>query len=260
MFCDNCGKSIPDSSPACGFCGQLFTAASGEAAIPAPRVSVGYPSISQPADRGPFLVMPAFRSTLGALEKGKIIRAAVALALRIIGGFALLTGVYLVIETLKLAFNLPTTATIGGILAAALLGAATFAVFQILFYRADSISRLGDSAFTVMPIFSLLFRAWGETYAAFVATLGVAGCVFTWFSGMNPAVLLGAYVPVPLPPSIPMESNFVVGLIFLIVTALMSFAVLIFFYFLAEAVIVIADIARNVGLLVRASGAPDTVR
>jgi len=129
-----------------------------------------------------------------------------------------------------------------------------------LFYRADSISRLGDSAFTVMPIFSLLFRAWGETYAAFVATLGVAGCVFTWFSGMNPAVLLGAYVPVPLPPSIPMESNFVVGLIFLIVTALMSFAVLIFFYFLAEAVIVIADIARNVGLLVRASGAPDTVR
>jgi hypothetical protein len=180
--------------------------------------------------------------------------------LRIIGGFALLAGVYLVIETLKLAFNLPTTATIGGILAAALLGAATFAVFQILFYRADSISRLGDSAFTVMPIFSLLFRAWGETYAAFVATLGVAGCVFTWFSGMNPAVLLGAYVPVPLPPSIPMESNFVVGLIFLIVTALMSFAVLIFFYFLAEAVIVIADIARNVGLLVRASGAPDTVR
>jgi hypothetical protein len=259
MFCDNCGKSIPDSSPACGFCGQLFTAASGEAAIPAPRVSVSYASFSQPADRGPFLVVPAFRSTLGALEKGKIIRAAVALALRIIGGFALLTGVYLVIETLKLAFNLPTTATIGGMLAAALLGAATFAVFQILFYRADSISRLGESSFTVMPIFSLLFRAWGETYAAFVATLGVAGCVFTWFSGMNPAVLLGAYLPVPL-PTIPMESNFVVGLIFLIVTALMSFAVLIFFYFLAEAVIVIADIARNVGLLVRASGAPDTVR
>jgi hypothetical protein len=57
-----------------------------------------------------------------------------------------------------------------------------------------------------------------------------------------------------------MESNFVVGLIFLIVTALMAFAVLIFFYFLAEAVIVIADIARNVGLLVKASGAPDTAR
>jgi len=260
MFCDNCGKSIPDNSPACGYCGQLFVAARGEAAIPVPRVSVGYPSISQTADRGPFLVMPVFRLTMGALEKGRIIRAAVALALRIIGGFALLTGVYLVIETLKLAFNLPTTATIGGILAAALLGAATFAVFQILFYRADSISRLGESAFTVMPIFSLLFRAWGETYAAFVATLGVAGCLFTWFSGMNPAALMGAYVPVPFPPSIPMESNFVVGLIFLIVTALMAFAVLIFFYFLAEAVIVIADIARNVGLLVKASGAPDTAR
>jgi hypothetical protein len=71
MFCDNCGKSIPDNSPACGYCGQLFTAASGEAAIPAPRVSVGYPNISQPSDRGPFLVMPVFRLTLGRARERK---------------------------------------------------------------------------------------------------------------------------------------------------------------------------------------------
>jgi len=258
MFCDNCGKAIADNSPACNFCGQVFVSASGEAAIPVQRFSAGYSSRSVAGDRGPFLVIPAFRIGLGALEKGSIIRAAVALALRIIGVIALLTGIYLVIETLKLAFNLPTTATIGGILAAALLGAASFAVFQILFYRADSIGRLGESAFTVMPIFSYLFRAWGETYAAFVATLGVAGCLFTWFSGRNPAALLGPYVPVPLPPSVPMESNFVVGLVFLIVTVLVAFLVLIFFYFLAEAVIVVADIARNVSLLVKASGVSDS--
>jgi hypothetical protein len=35
---------------------------------------------------------------------------------------------------------------------------------------------------------------------------------------------------------------------------------LIFFYFLAEAVIVIADIARNVGLLVKASGVSESSR
>jgi hypothetical protein len=57
-----------------------------------------------------------------------------------------------------------------------------------------------------------------------------------------------------------MQSNFVVGIVFLIVTALMAFAVLIFFYFLAEAVIVIADIARNVGLLVKASGVSESSR
>ncbi len=258
MFCDNCGKVIPDNSPACPYCGQTFAAPTGEAPTPAPRVSSNYPSRPQPAAGVPFLVMPVFRSAMGLLEKGKIIRAAVALALRVTGVFALLAGVFLVIGMLKLAFNLPTTATLGGILGAALLGAATFAVFQILFYRADSISRLPDSQFTVMPVFSFLFRAWGETYAAFAATLGVAGCLFTWFSGMNPNAILGSYFGVLMPPSIPVESNFIAGILFLIVMALLAFGVLIFSYFLAEAVIVIADISRNIRLLVKATGVSES--
>jgi hypothetical protein len=260
MFCENCGKAIPDNAPACGYCGQLFASPAGGAAVSAPYVAASYAVPPRQPSSGPFLVMQPFRSGLGALEKGQIIRAGVALALRILGAVVLLSGIHLVIATLKMAFNLPTTATIGGIVAAALMGGATFAIFQILYYRADSIARLGDSAFTVIPIFSLLFRAWGESYATFATTLGVAGCLFTWFSGMNPAMLIGSYLPVPAPPSIPMESAFVAGLVFLIILLFAAFLVLILFYFFAEAVLVIADIARNVRVLVKASGAPEAAR
>jgi hypothetical protein len=196
--------------------------------------------------------MPVFRLTLGALERGKIIRAGVAMALRILGVFALLAGVFMVIGTLKIAFDLPqSAATLGGILATALLGAAVFAVFQILFYRADSVSRLPDSQFTVMPVFSFLFRAWGESFATFVTTLGVAGGLFTWFSDMSVSRLLESFLPIP---RMPVEGSFIGGLLFLALMAVLAFGALIFSYFLAESVIVVADISRNIRLLVKASG------
>lgn len=256
MFCDNCGKVIPDSSPACPYCGQTFAAPLAEVPTPAPRVSPSYTSRPQPTAGGPFMVMPVFRSTLGMLENGKIIRAAVALALRILGVFALFAGVFMVIGTLKIAFDLPSSAgTLGGILATALLGAAIFAVFQILFYRADSVSRLPDSEFTVMPIFSFLFRAWGESFATFAATLGVAGCLFTWFSDMSISRLLESFLPIP---RVPVESSFVSGVLFLSMMMLLAFGTLIFSYFLAESVIVVADISRNIRLLVKATGVSES--
>jgi hypothetical protein len=64
MFYDNCGKVIPDNSPACPYCGQTFAAPTGEAPTPVPRVSPSYTSRPQPAAGGPFMVMPVFRSTL----------------------------------------------------------------------------------------------------------------------------------------------------------------------------------------------------
>jgi zinc-ribbon domain len=258
MFCDNCGKVIPDNSPACPYCGQTFSTPTSEAPTPttAPRVPGSYGRVPQPAAGGPFMVIPIFRLTLGALERGKIIRAGVAMALRILGVFALLAGVFMVIGTLKIAFDLPASAaTLGGILATALLGAAVFAVFQILFYRADSVSRLPDSQFTVMPVFSFLFRAWGESFATFATTLGVAGCLFTWFSDLSISRLLQSSLPIL---SLPVEGGFIGGLLFLAMMAMLAFGTLILSYFLAESVIVVADISRNTGLLVKASGVSES--
>jgi len=225
--------------------------AQGAQAMPPPPAPPSYFRPGRPAGGGPFLVLWPYRYGLEALESGSVIRAGVTLALRILGVVVGLSGVYVVIETLKLAFTLPTTGTIGGIMAAALIGFASFSALQIYFYRAASVSRLGPSPFTVIPIFSILFRTIGEVYAISAATVGVAGCLFTWFSGMNPASIVGSFFPMP---PIPMESQFLVGLAFLVFLELIAFGALILFYFLAEAVLVIADIALNVRLLVKSTG------
>jgi heme/copper-type cytochrome/quinol oxidase subunit 3 len=196
-------------------------------------------------------VISPFRRALSALEAGRIIRVAVALLLRIESVLALVLGVYVVVQTLKLGFSLPTPGTIGSIMAAILLGGAFFAVCQILLYRAASAGRLGESPFTVIPIFSILFRATGEIYATLLATAGIAGCVFTWSSGISPDELVGPFMP---PLEIPAENTFLLGLFFMIVSVLAAFGILILFYFLAEAVIIIADIAKNIRSLVKASG------
>jgi len=253
MICPTCGKQIPDNSPSCMYCGQLFAVAPSEyPAAPPPQAP---PNYSGPAGTPPpkalFVVSP-FRSALSALEAGKIIRVIVTLLLRIESVFALLIGVYVVVQTLKLGFSLPTTGTIGSILAAILLGAAFFAICQILLYRAASVSRLGESPFTVIPILSILFRGTGEIYATLLATAGIAGCVFTWSSGLSPDQLVSPFMP---PLEIPTENTFLLGLFFLIVSVLAAFGVLILFYFLAEAAIVIVDIAKNIRSLVKASGA-----
>lgn len=252
MICPTCGKQIPDNSPSCMYCGQVFSAApSGHPATP-PQAPPNYGSPAGPPPPKALLVISPFRSALSELEAGKIIRVAVTLLLRIDSVLALLLGVYVVVQTLKLGFSLPTTGTIGSILAAILLGGAFFAMCQILLYRAACVSRLGESPFTVIPIFSILFRGTGEIYATLLATAGIAGCVFTWSSGISPDELVGPFMP---PLEIPAENTFLLGLFFLIVSVLAAFGVLILFYFLAEAVIVIVDIAKNIRSLVKASGA-----
>lgn len=251
MICSTCGKQIPDNSPSCMYCGQVFSAApSGYPPTPPPQAPPNYSSPAGPPPPDALFVISPFRSALSALETGKIIRAAMTLLLRIESVLALVLGVYVVIQTLKLGFTLPTPGTIGSILAAILLGGAFFAICQILLYRAASASRLGDSPFTAIPIISILLRATAEIYATLLATAGIAGCVFTWSSGLSPDQL----VPFMPPMEIPAENTFLLGLFFMIVSVLGAFGFLILFYFLAEAVIIIADVAKNIRSLVKASG------
>ncbi len=192
-----------------------------------------------------------YRPILEALDKGNVIRTAVVFALRAFGVLTVLGGLYMLIEILKLSFQLPTQGTVGGLLFAIIFVAAIASMFQIFFYRAESVRKLGESPFTVIPIFSLLFRTLGETYATTGVALGVGGCLFTWLSGMSPLALLsglGAIFPTFS------GSTFLDGVLFLVWACVASFAALIIFYFLAEATVVIADIARNIKSLVQQGG------
>jgi len=253
MYCENCGREIADHSPACNYCGHVQGPAQGGAAMPPPAAPPSYSKPYRPRAGGPFLVLWPYRFVLQALESGSIIRIGVTLALRILGGLTVLAGIYSVIELLKAAFNLPTADTITGIVVAALIGLAFFSAFQVLFYRAASVSELGSSSFTVMEIASILLRTIGEVYAISAGVLGVAGCISAWFAGGRGVNLGGTFIPA-LP--IPMENLFLFGLAILVFLNLIGFGVLILFYFLAETVVVMADIAINIRSLVKANGAP----
>jgi hypothetical protein len=193
-----------------------------------------------------------FGRVLKVLDQGKVIRFSITLALRILAIVTILGGLYLLIDMLKLSFRLPTEGTIGGLIFALIFIAAIACVAQVYLYRANSVKELGDSPFTVIPIVSILFRTAGEIYATWFSALGVGGCIFVWFSGFSPMQLLG-----PLGetlPSAPTGSTFLTGISFLVLCALMAFLGLVAFYFLAEATLVVVDIARNIRTLAAQKG------
>ncbi len=185
-----------------------------------------------------------FYPVLNALNDGTIIRGAVEVCLRILAILTIPIGAFALIGILKLSFQLPTEGTIGGLLFAAAFAVTLACVSQIYWYRADSIRDLGDSPFTVIPVVSVLFRAVGEVQATFCAAIGVGGCLFMWLAKMNPIGLIGGLAP--FLPSSSMEASFLGGITFLIYFGLFAIANLLAFYFLAEAIVVAVDIARQI--------------
>jgi hypothetical protein len=195
-----------------------------------------------------------FRPVLQALDKGHVIRTAVVLALRILGVLTVLAGIYLLVEILRISFRFEQTqGTIGGLVFAIIFVAAVAALFQTFFYRAESIRDLGESPFTVIPIFSILLRLLGEVYATLGVAVGVGGCLLIWFSGISPFRLMPGIGD--LFPAVGGGGTFLDGLMFLVWLAVLSLVAVVGFYFLAESVVVVVDIARNIRLLVKQSTA-----
>jgi hypothetical protein len=256
MFCTECGGNISASDRVCPSCG-----ARAQEDRPAPRAMAPPAMRAVAADykRPGFGVMGVTRSILGALAQGTVIRNAVALVMRIAAVLVLLGGLLVVIQVLKMSFQISTaTATIGGLLVAVLMAGAFFAVAQIYLYRAQSVHDLEESPFTIIPILSILFRASGEAYAVGALAFGVGGCLFTWLSGMSPAMLLsglGGFMP-PIPGLNEMGGqSFVSGLVFLVTMTIAAIVALVTFYALAELVVVLVDIAINVRRLVKGQAA-----
>jgi len=189
-------------------------------------------------------ILTFFKPVLDALNDGKVIRFSIALFLQVLGILSILSGVYLLIEILKFSFELPTEGTIGGLLFSAIFLASILAISQIFFYRAKDIRTLEESQFTIIPIFSILFKCFGEIYATLGVAIGVGGCLLIWFSGYNPLYLLRA-IPLFFPLFYP-ERTFLGGLLFLVYLVLLSFIVIVVFYFLAESTVVLVDIAKNI--------------
>jgi hypothetical protein len=188
---------------------------------------------------------------LDALNDGKVIRSSIANSLKALAILSLVGGIYLLIDVLKASFDLSTEGTIGGLIFSAFLVASIITVAQMLFYRASNIQDLRDSSFTVIPISSILFRAFGEAYAIFGIAVGVGGCVFMWLAKNNPLYLLGEVAR--FLPTVTPEETFLGGVFFLVYFALMSFVTFVVSYFLAESIIVMTDTAKNIRHLIKQS-------
>ena len=253
MFCTECGGSISTADRVCPSCGARTE---NDRPAPARSLAVGRKMAVGAYKQPGFGVMPVTRVVLSALAEGNVLRNAIALVMRVGAVLILLGGLLLVIQILKMSFQLPSaTATIGGLLLAVLLAVACFAVSQIYLLRAQSVHDLEDSPFTVIPILSILFRASGEAYAVGAIAFGVGGCLFTWLSGTSPTMLLsglGGFMP-PFPGLNELGGqSFVSGLIFLVTMIIAGFTALVVFYALSELVVVLVDIAINVRRLVKA--------
>lgn len=182
---------------------------------------------------------------LRALDDGNSIRAVASQVLRALAVVTALVGLLALIQVVKVSFQFGSTAaTLGGLLLAAMLVAATLAVVQAMLYRAQTIHLLGRSTFTVIPIVSVLFRLSGEVYAIVGLSLSVGACVFTWLVGFSPRDLIGGlslFLPIPSA-----GGTFVSGLLVLAVGAGVSILVLVVSYFMAESSLVLVDIAGNI--------------
>ncbi len=194
-------------------------------------------------------ILNFFYPVLDALSDGRVIRKIVIWALRILAVLVLLGGLYAFVEILRVGFRsgAPAEVAIGGLLLALIFVGAVGCVAQILLYRAGKIEGLTDTTFTVIPIVSILFRAAGEIYATLGVSVGVGGCLFIWLTRSSPFEALRGLSG--LLPSAPAGGSFVDGLAFLAYLCVMSFVMLMLFYFLAECTLLWADVAHNMRLL-----------
>jgi uncharacterized membrane protein (DUF485 family) len=245
MFCAECGATLNSQDKICSACGAKV-----EQPVAAP---VAAAHVAVPAYRkAGFGVLGITRTVLKALSEGRIIRNAIAIVMQVVAVLILLAGLLALIQILKLSFALNSaTATVGGLVVAICVAVAVFAIAQIYLFRAQSVRELEDSPFTVVPILSIMFRAAGETYAVLALSLGVGGCIFTWFSGMSPRTLMGGLGDAI--PGMPAGggSGFLDGLIFGAALVVVAFLVLVVFYALAELVVVTVDIAINIRRIAR---------
>ena len=108
-------------------------------------------------------------------------------------------------------------------------------------HRAKQISKLNDTDFNVIPIFSILIRAMGENFALYLLTIGFSGTLMLWFSNFTDRLwMFLAYIPF-----IAIDSSFVGGLLFLLMSIVLAFTSILVSYFLAENTLIFAEIARN---------------
>lgn len=176
-----------------------------------------------------------FYPVIDSLSKGSLIKKVMAFLFGLIGVVSFIGGVYFFFKTISYVPDFWSVVLLF------LFVFSSFISLQIWFYRAKEINNLEDSEFTVIPIFSNLFRALGENYAVFIITIGIGGTLMLWFSKYGGYLRkFSRYIPFAI-----LDDSFIGGLLFLVLTIVIALLVLLLTYFIAENILVLVEIAKN---------------
>jgi len=182
-------------------------------------------------------------TVLDLLSRGSFFKKVFAVVLRVVAAIAALLGLVSWISIWGVILKLNVGAILGGLIFQLGYLASVYIFVHTLLIRARQISALPESGYAIIPITSIFLKLAGELFASATIPIGIAGGIFIWFAGFEAFQLLPRFAALGLGPSA--GTSFLIGILFMIVNIALAFAVLVFFYFLSEAISVQVDIAHN---------------
>jgi hypothetical protein len=226
MNCPRCGAKNPDNKKFCSQCGC--------------HLETGVVVIKEVAMDSYFFM----GSVLQWIAQGRLFRKIFAAVLQALAVVISILGLVVWMSFWRVAAQAPFVALVGLIIFQLLFVVALYMVAHTLFIRARNIAELPEAEFYVIPIAAIALKLVGEVYASFVAVMSVAGGILIWFMrGYAYSLVMKA---TPLAPRVGTGEGFIGGLLFMGGGLLAAFVVLVICYFLAEAVVLMADSARNI--------------
>jgi hypothetical protein len=194
------------------------------------------------------------KPVLQLISVGHFFRKAFAVFLQIFAAVIAVAGLVSCVGVWKSVVGQDALLILGIIIFQLFFIIAVYMVVRTIFIRADDISALPDTDYTVIPVVSIALKLCGEIYACFSVVGAIAGGILVWFIGGNAFYFIrksSFFMPGQGFSFLPEQgfggynSDFLGGLMFMVVGWLVAFLVLVIFYFFAETVVVITDIAKN---------------
>jgi hypothetical protein len=183
-------------------------------------------------------------SVLQMIAQGSFFRKACAVVLQALAVVVSIAGLVMWMSVWRFAAQASFAALLGIVIFQVLFVVALYMVAHTLFIRARDIASLPEGEFFAIPIAAIVLKLIGEVYASFVAVMSVGGGILIWL--MRGFAFSLVRKAAPLAPRLGDGVGFTGGLLFMGGGLFTAFVVLVFSYFLAEAVAMMADSARNI--------------
>ncbi len=225
MHCPKCGAKNPNDKKFCSECGC--------------HLETGVVVIKEVA-MDSYLFM---ESVLQLIAQGRFFRKAFARVLQALAVVVSIAGLVVWMSMWKFAARASFVVLLGVVFFQLLFVLALYMMAHTLFIRARDIAQLPDEEFYVIPIAAIALKLIGELYASFVAVMSIAGGILIWLTRGYAYSLVK--MAAPFVPRLGNGEGFVGGLLFMGGGLFAAFVVLVLTYFLAEAVYMMAESARN---------------